>query len=92
VLQEESARVTIDQNAAWRTDGSSLIQLGLVLIETKTPGPPCAIDRKLWRAGHRPITISKYCTGLAAFEQDLPSNKWHRVLRRELLPHLNTVR
>lgn len=55
---------------------------GLALVETKTAGPPCAVDRALWRLGYRPVTISKYCTGLAALAPELPANKWNRVLRR----------
>ena len=39
-------------------------------------------DRLLWRSGHRPNQISKYGTGLAALRPELPSTKWHRILRR----------
>ncbi len=82
----DSSRVTIDHDICWHVDGARPIELtGMVLIETKTPGPPGQVDRALWRSGHRPVKISKYCTGLAAFEPTLPSNRWHRVLAQHLL-------
>jgi hypothetical protein len=77
------ARVTIDVQLTWRRpDGRGTGIDHLALVETKTAGNPCLIDRTLWRLGHRPITISKYGTGLAALCPDLPANKWNRVLRR----------
>jgi hypothetical protein len=47
-------------------------------------GRPCAADRALWRDGHRPTKVSTFGTELAALGPDLPSNRWHRVLRRHL--------
>ena len=81
VLRGTPARITVDLNAAFRSvDGRSVHLDDLAWIETKTPGPPCPADRLLWRDRYRPAIVSKYCTGLAALEPDLPSNKWHRVL------------
>jgi VTC domain len=78
----DEARVTIDVDLAWhRPDGHGAQLDELVLIETKTLGRPCPVDRMLWRLGHRPVAISKYATGLAALCPDLPANKWNRVLR-----------
>jgi hypothetical protein len=79
------ARVTIDIDLTWShpTGPGRCIDLaGLAIVETKTAGPPCPFDRALWSVGRRPVTISKYCTGLAALTPHLPANKWHRVLRR----------
>ena len=56
----------------------------LAIVETKTPAAPSAADRWLWAAGHRPAVISKYATGMALLHPELPANKWHRVLTREL--------
>ena len=87
------ARVTVDFDLTWEAlrpvshqgrghpDGHRAQLTGLALVETKTVGQPCAVDRLLWRHGHRPVTISKYCTGLAALRPYLPANKWNRVLR-----------
>ena len=42
-------------------------------------------NRLLWSAGHRPSSISKYATGMAALRPDLPSNKWAPILRHHFL-------
>lgn len=82
LVDEGSARVTVDTALRWCSPSGATIALeGMALIETKTSGRPCSFDRALWLTGRRPITISKYCTGLAALTPDLPANKWNRVLR-----------
>lgn len=81
-LGDMTARVTIDRDLTWHGAGQRVEIEDLALVETKTAGPPCAFDRELWRWHHRPMTISKYCTGLAALHPALPANKWNRVLRR----------
>lgn len=86
LLDEDGSRLTVDQYAAWDRAGMAANLGDLVLLESKTAGRPSSVDRVLWRWGHRPIVISKYCTGIAALEPDLPSNKWHRVLQRHLAP------
>lgn len=53
----------------------------LVLIESKTAGAAAPVDGVLWRMGHRPVSISKYCVGLALVRPDLPANRWNRTLR-----------
>lgn len=78
------SRATIDTSLAFTAPGRSpLNHPGLAIIETKTPGPPSLIDRLLWRAGQRPVKVSKYAVGLALFHPGLPATKWNRVLRRE---------
>lgn len=54
----------------------------LVLVESKSTGVGAA-DRALAHLGIRPVSISKYCVGLALTRPDLPANRWSRVLRRE---------
>ena len=68
----------------WRsTDPRQPLSLPeLVIVETKSGSRPSGIDRLLWRSGHRPLSLSKYGTGLAALRGELPSNKWARVLRQ----------
>lgn len=81
--QETDSRVTIDTNVEWETpDGARTGLDGLAIVETKTDGPPCVIDHRLWRAHYRPTKVSKFGTGLAALSPGLPANKWNRVLRR----------
>lgn len=81
---DETARVTIDIGLAFEdlSNGNEIRIGNMVLIETKTPGHPSEVDRALWRAGHRPVRISKYGTGLAALRPNLAANKWNRMLRR----------
>lgn len=77
-----TSRITIDTDVSWARPGGAHLQLdGVVLVETKTAGRPCAFDRLLWGSGSRPVKMSKYGTGLAALDASLPANKWHRVLR-----------
>jgi hypothetical protein len=85
LLAGSRVRVTIDTDLTWHGPNGRCLTLGPVaLVETKTDGRLCVVDRSLWKAGHRPTTISKYCTGLAALYPHLPSNKWNRVLRQYL--------
>ena len=85
VLPGEEARITVDVDLTWENSDGRRLELGpSAVIETKTHGRPCAVDRALWALGHRPIVISKYCTGLAALHPQLPANKWNRTLRRHL--------
>ena len=85
----EGDRVTIDTNLAWSTvDGAprDLDRPALAIVETKAGSTPTAMDRLLWRLGHRPTRLSKYGTGMAAIRPDLPHLKWHRTLTTQLSP------
>ena len=88
------ARVTVDTDLAWSlpadgptTDPARLV--GLAVVETKTGSTPCAADRLLWRAGHRPVRFSKFATGLATLDPDLPATRWRRTLDRWVLPAID---
>jgi len=52
-----------------------------VLVESKTLGGAAIADAVLWQLGHRPISISKYCAGMAMLRPELPANRWNRELR-----------
>lgn len=81
------SRVTIDEHLACTADDLPDRVAGLdgaVIVETKSIGGPCHADRLLWSAHVRPVTISKFGTGLAALHPDLPANKWHRTLARHV--------
>ena len=92
---EPGVRVTLDTDLSWHSapgpcsdptragqdPRTSLALPDLVIVETKSGGRPSGIDRLLWWRGHRPVSVSKYGTGLAALRSELPSNKWARVLR-----------
>lgn len=82
VSSDGSARSTIDTDLEWRdAAGAVLAAPAMAIIETKSGAAASAFDRALWRAGLRPVAISKYATGLAALHPELPRNKWARVLR-----------
>lgn len=79
---ESGARATIDTDLHWHDhDGGSLTLPAMSIIETKSGSRASDVDRRLWQLGHRPQSISKYATGMAALRPHLPSNKWTRVLR-----------
>lgn len=86
LLADEGARATLDLGlTATDAVGRSVRYAGLAVVETKTSGRPCTVDRLLWSLGHRPIRMSKYATSLAAVRPDLPANRWQPALRRLLL-------
>jgi hypothetical protein len=84
------ARITCDVGLVCRRlapDGAPLpaahaALTGHVVLETKSPGGATEVDRWLWRHGHRPVPVSKYCVGLAATTPGLPANRWARTLSR----------
>jgi hypothetical protein len=77
------SRVTIDTGLAWiLPDGAALGTPERAIVEIKSERVTSDVDRLLWSMKHRPCSVSKYGTGLAALRPDLPSNRWHPVLRR----------
>lgn len=85
VLAEEGSRLTLDTDLLWSHPWAShgLRTCDLVVVETKSGQAPGAADRLLWRAGHRPIRLSKFATGLALLdptEGTVRANRWHRTL------------
>ncbi len=86
-LPGDSARVTVDVNLrAIDRCGHELAPAEVGIVETKTSGPPSAMDRLLWSLGYRPVRISKYATSMAALHPVLPANRWTPALR-----HLGVV-
>lgn len=82
-LPTTGSRVTVDTALGWRTpEGRRFDRPGLVIIETKSDRAAGPVDRLLWSLGHRPRTVSKYGTGMAALHPHLPAHKWRPVLRR----------
>ncbi len=79
----DPSRATIDVDLAWiGDDGVGFALPDSVIVETKSGQRAGALDRTLWRHGHRPASLSKYGTGMAALHPALPSHKWRRVLTR----------
>ena len=87
----DPSRGTVDIDLRWRDvqqagDSGTLSLPTTAIVETKSGCRAGALDRALWRHGHRPASISKYGTGLAALRPGLPRNKWHRTLTRYFSP------
>lgn len=85
-LPADRSRVTLDVGCAFSTavggrPGRTIRLPGIAIVETKTAGLPSPVDRLLWSLGVRPTAISKYGTGLAAIDPELPHARWHRLLR-----------
>lgn len=83
-LDGDACRVTLDRDLRWEAcaTGAARSSPALVVVETKSAGAVSPMDRLLWARGVRPTRISKYATGLAALDPDLPHNRWSRTLRR----------
>ncbi len=85
-LPQSRSRVTIDTDLAWALpDSGDDVRLDAhAVVETKSPGAAAEMDRLLWAHQHRPCSISKFGTGLAALRADLPAHRWHHLLTRHL--------
>src|SRR5699024_8854780 len=58
------SRMTCDVDLAFSDDSRRLTGPGgMVLVESKTVGAAGQVDAILWRLGHRPVALSKYCAG-----------------------------
>ncbi|MBV0895192.1 polyphosphate polymerase domain-containing protein [Microbacterium sp. NC79] len=82
LAHEGFARATIDTALAWRDHEGECLRLpDMAIVETKSAAQPSDIDRRLWRMGYRPQSMSKYGTGMAVLRPHLPSNRWTRLVR-----------
>jgi VTC domain-containing protein len=82
-LPATRSRVTIDVDLSWMDSRNAALALPHVaIVETKTGAAASEADRLLWSYGHRPVSVSKYATGLAALRPELPAAPWRRTLRR----------
>jgi hypothetical protein len=80
----EPTRLTIDADLICdaATGVTACLRPGRVLVESKAGRSGSEVDQVLRRLGERPTNVSKYCVGVALTHPELPSNPWHRVLRR----------
>ncbi|MCC6791894.1 MAG: polyphosphate polymerase domain-containing protein, partial [Thermomicrobiales bacterium] len=64
VLPDGAGRVTVDRDLVFALPGGRALSIPAVaIVETKGPGGPTAVDRLLWRQGHRPVALSKFAVG-----------------------------
>ncbi|MGZ4443945.1 MAG: polyphosphate polymerase domain-containing protein [Nocardioidaceae bacterium] len=80
---KEGARVTCDVGVACG-DGQRVVRMNrdVVLVETKAGPAGSLADRWMRELGLRPVSVSKYCAGVALLRPEVASNPWHRILRR----------
>ena len=77
------SRVTVDVGLRFSgPQGVLAAPARTIVVESKSPGHPGAADVALSRLGVRPVTVSKYCIGIALLHPAIPANPWHGVLRR----------
>lgn len=77
------SRATIDGDLAFAIGNVSVhAPARTVIVETKSTSGAGRIDRELRRLGVRPVSVSKYCVGIALTRPQLPANPWERLLRR----------
>ena len=83
VSRTGDVRLTCDVGLLCRNGRHQVRDLGThVLVESKSAAGDSGPDEMLRNMGIRPASISKYCVGIGALHPELPSNTWHRTLRR----------
>jgi hypothetical protein len=84
--RRSGSRVTVDLGlrfaGAAGPAGSVAAPADTVVVETKSPDRPGSADRALHLLGAHPVSVSKYCIGVALLHPQIPANRWHRILRR----------
>jgi hypothetical protein len=83
-LARPKERLTCDFDLSFSADGSELAALdpGYVILESKCERGLGEADRRLRRAGVRPVSISKYCVGVGLLRDDVKAHQLRRVLDR----------
>jgi hypothetical protein len=83
VSRAGDVRLTCDVGLVCRNGRNQVRDTGThVLVESKSAGQDSGPDEILRDLGVRAVSVSKYCVGIGALHPDLPSNHWHRTLRR----------
>jgi len=78
------SRVTCDIDLSFRKGAIDVPgPRGKVPVETKSTTGRCTADRWFQAKGIRPLSMSKYCIGIALLYPDVRVNPWHRVLTHQ---------
>lgn len=88
IAADGTGRVTLDTDLSFTSTCGVLARLldGFVLVETKSRDGRGSADRLLRAAGVRPVSVSKYCAGIALTHPDQPTQPWRPLLRRYFTP------
>lgn len=78
----DGERVTCDVELSYADGRQQVEGPDLVVVETKSADGRGISDRALAELGIRPVSMSKYCIGVALLNPGLPANRWSRLLRR----------
>lgn len=78
----DGERVTCDVELSYADGRQQVEGPDLVVVETKSADGRGVSDRALAELGIRPVSMSKYCIGVALLNPGLPANRWSRLLRR----------
>ncbi|MGW0424679.1 polyphosphate polymerase domain-containing protein [Streptomyces sp. NPDC003015] len=79
---ERGTRLTLDGLlTCHRDEGTTALDPGHVLVETKGGLRPAPADRLLLDLGARPVSVSKYAIGLSLLVPGLPGNDFRRIAR-----------
>jgi hypothetical protein len=83
----EGSRLTCDVSLSCHTERASMTDRGQhVLVESKSANGAGEADQMLRQLGVRPISVSKYCVGIAALRPEVPANPWRTTLDRYFEP------
>ena len=79
---EREVRLTVDTDLTCSSDRGSMRALeDRVLLEVKTPTERDPVLRALQRMGVRPVSVSKFCAGVALLHPEVPRQPWAAGLR-----------
>lgn len=79
---EEGSRLTLDVELSFDGPRARVAGPDRVVVESKSLAGGAA-DRVLAAQGVRPVSLSKYCAGIALTRPGVRANRWNRILRRE---------
>jgi hypothetical protein len=88
VSARATARMTVDMDLECLIAAGGVgLRDDHVVVETKAAGGDGRLDRALRLLGARPVSLSKYCLGVAVLHDDVSGNRWHRTARSFFVPH-----
>ena len=78
----DGERVTCDVDLRYADAQGVVHGPDMVIVETKSADGRGISDAALAALNIRPVSMSKYCLGVATLNPQLPANKWSRLLKR----------